>query len=122
MRNPDIADYPRFVLNAVANAPHSSETAMVGCAGAPGAVRIDVRGTNIAEQNRRMRANAPALTAEKSRYSECPPVRRPSWSRPSWQLSHSAAVWVHPTPGLLTLCSNQVTPPNRVGETTMGQP
>jgi len=27
MRNPDIADYPRFVLNAVANAPHSSETA-----------------------------------------------------------------------------------------------
>lgn len=85
------------VLAAVAARSQVRKTAPNLYAGLVKPATFMPRGTNIAEQNGWIRANARASKAQKSRLIICLLAPRLFWLRPLWLLSLSAAALARPT-------------------------
>lgn len=82
--------------NAVALGAQPRETTFARYAGGHQTISLTPCGDNTAEQNRWMRANAPAPQATKSRLKTCPLAPRLFWSRLLWRSSHLAAALARP--------------------------
>ena len=113
MRFRDVVDLAPTAATTVAQAQQPSETRPFAYEKRTCRASLSLREINVAMAKWRMRANAPALLAEKSRYTTCRLVRRPSWSRPLWRSLHLAAVWVHRTRARQASCRNRGTSPTR---------